>query len=154
MESIEKLRERCDFLDGNLCDGCSKKLHLIADEIEAEIAVNYLELPVDADGVSIHMGDMLVLPNSDYPPMEVVGISFDGNDWFFDGSVTMSFMGLGGHYNTAGWKHVKPRTLEDVLRDCCDEYYKACKSEYAVNLADIHRKYAAEIRELLGGEAE
>ena len=37
MKSIDKLRKWCDFLVGSSCDGCSKTLHLIADEIETEV---------------------------------------------------------------------------------------------------------------------
>ena len=70
IKSLEKLRSRIllkdIFVRGERmsdndeaykrANGYANKL---ADEIEAEIAEKYMELPVDADGVPIHVGDML-----------------------------------------------------------------------------------------------
>lgn len=53
-----------------------------------------------------------------------------------------------------GDTEVKPRTIEDVLFECGDEYHKALKSDYTFDPADIFRKYADEISELIGGGAE
>lgn len=117
------------------------------------LSERYMLLPVDADGVPIRVGDVL---------------ECDANG--YEGTFTVFAVGnksaIGNHEiewikgNPDKWfhiasycHHVKPRTLEDVLRDCCDEYYKAYKSEYAINLADIYRKYADEIRKL-GGDTE
>lgn len=47
--------------------------------------------------------------------------------------------------------HVKPRTIEDVLRDCCDEWNEHCGDDWEQG---VYVKYAAELRELMGGDAE
>lgn len=118
----------------------------IAKLIEEEISDNYMRLPVDADGVPIHLYDKLLkstgAAESTYG--EVVGISDDSV--FFNAK-----QGWESNWSKCT-RHVKPRTLEDVFRDCCDEYHEACKSEYTMNPADIYRKYADEARELLGGD--
>ena len=60
-----------------------EQLHDIADAIEAEIAERFMELPVDADGVPIHIGDTLLkstgAPKASYG--DVVGVS-DDSVWF------------------------------------------------------------------------
>lgn len=66
-----------------------EKWRKIADEIEAEIAERFMELPVDADGVPIHVGDELSVPMEDftYETAEAIGISpdsvlfFNGKNW-------------------------------------------------------------------------
>lgn len=112
--------------------------------IQDEVDYRYMELPVDADGVPIHVGDTLQLGDT---RGEVVALTYcpsNGKlpwEWQCD---------TGDWYNTAFARHVRPRTVEDVL----DDFSKSlgCKSI----LADIKRKaiakYAAELRELLGGE--
>lgn len=112
----------------------------IADEIQAEIAERFMPMPVDADGVPIYVGDILDAPKGEeYGVVEVVELTFDGEDWYFKGEVPLSFMGLAGYFNTAGWRHYhKPRTIEDVLLDA--GVSKACVEDVA-----------AELRELMGG---
>ncbi|MBQ1449375.1 MAG: hypothetical protein IIZ12_00360, partial [Eggerthellaceae bacterium] len=111
----------------------------------------------DADGVPIQIGDVLELPGmDDYYPSEVVRLIYDGfeDEWFFDGEVLGSFTGQVGHYDTAGWVHyVKPRTLEDVLVDMLEDAVGYSDAHTDVSLVAVE-KYADEIRELLGGDAE
>lgn len=66
--------------------------------------------PRDADNVPIEIGDMLVLQHEVWEkPYEVLSISFDGNDWFFDSNE--------GRFNVAGWHHYHASIVEDVLRE-------------------------------------
>lgn len=62
LESVEKLRG----MRGNMAtyEDLIRECCVIADEIEREISERYIELPVDADGVPIHVGD--VLETSEY----------------------------------------------------------------------------------------
>lgn len=143
MESIEKLRTAAR----NMAKGRNLEHHeecnlllLIADEIEAEIAERYMKLPVDADGVPIHEGDLM--DSNAFGVVEVEGfihgaVAF----WIYDPQPA--------HVATspANLLHHKPRTLEDVLRDCCNEWNKHLSSDWE---AGVYAKYAAEIRELLG----
>ncbi|MBQ9002153.1 MAG: hypothetical protein IJ087_09900 [Eggerthellaceae bacterium] len=152
MESIEKLR---DYANEHIING--PLMNAMVDGIEREIAERYMELPVDADGVPIRVGDYLQLGES---RGEVVALTYcpsNGKlpwEWQCD---------TGDWYNTAFARHAKPRTLEDVLRDVvtlCANMWKDEKSAFRYydvgnvmesgNIAD----FAAEIRDLLGGDTE
>ena len=169
MKSIDKLRKTLKdctkdagvepdkfdtyWITADACD------HLI-DEIEAEIAERYMLQPVDADGVPIRIGDVLDPPkgSEEYGRLMVTELTYDGEDWYFKGEIPASFTGQAGYFNVIGFAHVKPRTLEDVLR----EYGKAYHAHMADNYMNydgtdeqVVEKYADEIRELLlGGDAE
>ena len=135
MESIEKLRWRVKT--GTLSADCEKELYAIADEIEAEIAERYMLLPVDAEGVPIHVGDTVTIP-SQGKPMDVVAISSD-KLWFKYASCAYDWdSALCAH-------HVKPRIVEDVLRDMLYEAADACVDGNA-KIEDCIAKYAAELR--------
>ena len=154
MKTIDTLHEWCNFLGDDPCDGCAKQLHLMASEIEAEIAERYMELPVDADGVPIRPDDLMACT------------AFDTND--FDGKEHVMAVGNGFWVDKDGCTHipsethhVKPRTLEDVLEDYVVEYQtRHARSEFGAehfDHVDVHemvKRCADEIRELLGGDAE
>lgn len=141
MESIEKLRTAAR----NMAKGRNLEHHeecnlllRIADEIEAEIAERYMKLPVDADGVPIHEGDLM--DSNAFGVVEVEGfihgaVAF----WIYDPQPA--------HVATspANLLHHKPRTLENVLEDMLIE-----KDETDLCSMGLIAKYAAEIREVLG----
>lgn len=158
IKALEKLRKL------TICDRGEKHTAYldagdIADEIEAEIAERFMELPVDADGVPIKPGDIMQF--RDDAPVRVDSI---GNSKCYVGDFGW-FGGNGGFYGKGTLKccrHVKPRTLEDVLRDVvslCANTWKDEKSAFRYydvgnvmesgNIAD----FAAEIRELMGAES-
>lgn len=117
-------------------------LNDIADEIEAEITANYMRLPVDADGVPIHVGDAITLPNGSRD--KVCFITIREHDTVF---------------NERGWvpsqcTHVKPRTLEDVLNEFGIAAARELNADpYGYGISDkTIAKCVSEIRELLGGE--
>ena len=117
-------------------------LNRIADEIESEIAEHYMELPVDADGVPIRVGDKLEYRGLTFDAFSVAeDVVFRECD-FKSGRYTVDV------YDHSDVRHVKPRTLEDVLADF------AADVENDRNTIETARKYADEIRELLGGDAE
>jgi len=133
----------------------------IADAIEREIQERYMKLPVDADGVPIRPGDMLEYDYGDISGKHAVialiyddsrRMDFDGGIWDFefdddvDGNDTRVVNCMSDFYSCN--RHVKPRTLEDVLHDFA---YKVC--DLSVDECEI-AKYADEIRELLAGDAE
>lgn len=119
MESIEKLREslkdctseagvepnRFDtyWITARACD-------MLIDEIEAEIAERYMLLPVDADGVPIHVGDRLT--NINKPSDEYIVAGVNGEKLFVYGGRAFIC--------ASQCRHVKPRTIDDVLRDLVD----------------------------------
>lgn len=165
MESIDKLRKTLKdctkeagiepnkfdtyWITADACD------HLI-DEIEAEIERDYMRLPVDADGVPIHVGDVLDPPkgSEEYGRLMVTELTYDGEDWYFKGEIPASFTGQAGYFNVIGFTHAKPRTLEDVLRDVWEEALDYAKSDIWRNPDEVFAERADEIRELLGGDAE
>jgi len=80
MSGIKAL-ERLRMLGSNVCwriGGWPKHpedmANEIADAIQAEIAERYMKLPVDADGVPIHVGDVLESTNAFKKWCVVVGI--------------------------------------------------------------------------------
>ena len=105
----------------------------IIGNIEAEIAANYLELPKDADGVPIRVGDAIMLPNGNRDDVRFITIRK------YDTVL-----------NERGWvpsqcTHVKPRTLEDVIEGAINT---AFGNEASVS--DIAKKSADEIRAMQG----
>lgn len=169
IKALEELREKLErdtskaklyptapikhaFAEGVTIEG----YRALADAIEAEIAERFMELPVDADGVPIKPGDIMQF--RDDAPVRVDSI---GNSKCYVGDFGW-FGGNGGFYGKGTLKccrHVKPRTLEDVLNDCADEISEKRGIAPELNRDtptrnEIVDKYADEIRELLRGDAE
>ena len=128
LESIEKLRNRVNPM-------MPLNAEIIASEIEREIAEKYIELPVDADGVPIHIGDEM--ENGEYRG-KVTDMSWDGHFCHvYHGSIAIA---------PCDYTHVEPRTVEDVLRDCCNEWNEHCGDDWE---SGVYAKYADELRELI-----
>ena len=154
IKALEKLRTAAR----NMAKGRNLENHeecnlllIIADEIEAEIEREWMRLPVDADGVPIRVGDKLECHANGY-----------------DGEFTVFAVGddvaVGNHdiewvrRNPSKWLHVaqhcvhvKPRTLEDVLREMLD------REGDGIGLREFNRDfdafvehYADEIRAMFG----
>ena len=138
MKSIDKLREYtlCDKGEELTAYFSSKE---IADEIEAEIAANYLELPIGLDHEPIHVGDICEMNGERF---EVRQLKTDGDCWW-------AVARIGECYLTWYCRHVKPRTLEDVIEGAINAAF-GNEAPFSV----IAKKAADEIRELLGGDAE
>lgn len=140
MESIEKLRK---YADGFVTVQTHDDLMGIIDEIEAEIAERYMELPVDADGVPIHVGHLIEYGFKG-ERLEVTHIGLTKH-----GDPTIAYRRPNGTLDSScigsECRHVKPRTVEDVLEDMLIE-----KDETDLCTWGFISKYADEIRELLG----
>ena len=157
MKSIENLREyvdkqRDEYNNHNV--SFVWQLSTIADEIEAEIADNYMRLPVDADGVPIHVGDVMTLRHG--KTCEVVAVSetqFTGKKVGSENCVC--------HANLH--RHVKPDPLKELLNDHLQEREKIVRKLEGslITLGEAESEedacdklFAERIRELLGGDAE
>lgn len=163
MESIDKLREyvdkqRDEYNNHNV--SFVWQLSTIAEEIEAEIAERYMELPVDADGEPIHMGDTVEgelvfddvtakgtvttyhIHDNDEPDTVYIKVDCGNGTWTIKELIIKRC------------HHIKPRTLEDVLRDVWQEALDYAKSDMWRNPDEVFAERADEIRELLGGDAE
>ena len=134
MRSIEKMRDEL-----RICETCGSRPTIAAmanyaDEIEHEIAERYMELPVDVDGVPWHLGDITENGN------RINGMVFDSKGWYFTN--TLNDIDPSIHH------HAKQRTIEDVLKEVMAETQLAVNPNY-----EIVARYAAELRELTGGDA-
>lgn len=168
MESIDKLRE----YGHECCARMDDTVHDLADEIEAEIAERYMELPLDADGVPIRPGDRLEYDYGDTSGTRtVVAIIYDGSrradidggawDFQFDddeyGEDTRVVNSMRDFYSCN--RHAKPRTLEDVLasyRFDAQSIYEDPRlngNQRVDELEALDGKVAAEIRELMEVDA-
>ena len=129
MESLAWLREwwrdRFPVMDARL--GSEFREHV--DAIEGEVAERYVDLPIDADGIPWHVGDMTENGNV------VNGMTIDFHGWHFTG--TRNDIDPAIH-----WHYVPKPTVEDVLRDyasrilivgCIDEEDELV-AEYAAKL--------------------
>lgn len=113
----------------------------MVEAVEHEVAEKFCELPVDADGVLIHVGDM-VQGLVDGGPVQHLELWDDG--WV----VVFEFApGQFTRYSGDAVRHAKPRTLEDVLRDYACDFADSNGPDYD---EEITRRYADEIRELMG----
>ena len=139
MESIEKLRKMDDgelIALGNGQYGRDYRHNSIANEIEREIAERYIEQPFDRDGVPIKVGETCYDIDTG-EPFEVSSIEWNGLCWSAWSKPETRHI-----YNRIS--HVKPRTIEDVLKDCAESW------EYVsdANKADLLAKYADELRSM------
>lgn len=153
IESIEKLREslkdctseagvepnRFDtyWITARACD-------MLIDEIEREIAEKYMELPVDADGVPIRVGDHMECDGEAFTVCAVApGQVHRWKVGIIGKSETVSIA-----YPPCQCRHVKPRTIEDVLVDMLETAVGYSDAHTEVSLVAVE-KCADEIRELM-----
>lgn len=152
MESIDKLLSRLRAMDADnlVADGNGVytpdvRHHIISAEIKREISERYMELPVDADGVPLRYEDYVESTEDVlHRKWHVVGYSLCGveclletDDEEYEKIETI---------RTSWLRHVKARTIEDVLEDFgieCDEQYPDKPRRELIN------EYASEIRGLL-----
>lgn len=119
----------------------------------------HMPLPLDADGVPIHIGDVVEYvydPPQDQPMFEVSGLGAKGTLFYTPRGETHARKTTSAEVV----RHVTPRTIEDVLEDYVVEYQtRHARSEFGAehfDHVDVHemvKRCADEIRELMGGDA-
>lgn len=118
----------------------------------------YMRLPVDADGVPIHVGDEIQFRNDSPITVDSIGTSrVYKSDWGFFGS-------NGGFYGQGTMKnvhHVKPDSFKELLDDVSKGVICYPRERVTKYLEDNHSIGEAvmldvrdRLRELLGGDAE
>lgn len=146
LESIVKLRELRDEAARKMVDNprwvCARAEE-IADEIEREIAERYMELPKDADGVPVRIGDKMTNINKPSDEYTVTSITESGCRVYGD----CAFI------KTSQLRHIKPRTVEDVLEEFLRASADVC-AEANCELEEQIARYADELRDLIkeGGD--
>lgn len=160
MESIEKLRSAESFSelaisiigDDNSFRSVQEFWCALADEIEAEIAERYIELPVDADGVPIRIGDLVTNPFFE-GSREVRSLTKEQGSPYWHLGVDE------GEVTAHTCRHAKSRTVEDVLLEFIKSYHEAEENpnyysllQRSVTVAAIVKKYADELREMTGAK--
>jgi len=149
-DRIEAIADRIDAEhERAVMSAMNDALYHANDESMAELG--WVRLPKDADGVPIHVGDVLNPPAGceDYAPLLVMRLTYDGyeNEWFFDGDAG-GFCGMvGEHMDVAGWTHHHAPTVEDVLHEFVGK--ALCVSDL-VGEDELVTEYAAKVREVLG----
>lgn len=137
MRSVDKLREKIRLDVNNPWSDLKGDLLSLVDKVEAEIEERYMELPVDADGVPIRVGDKLEYRELTFDAFSVAEDVVFRECGFESGRYTVDV------YDHSDVRHHNPRTLEDVLADF------AAEVENDRNTIETARKYADEIRELM-----
>ena len=133
IKALDKLRELATGTHSYISNG---RVLEFVNEIEQEIAERYIELPLDADGVPIHVGDKMRFCDFN---VQCAAVSPE-HIYYWD------------EYSNGHWvkgrecRHYKPRTVEDVLRDCCNEWNKHCGDEWE---SGVYVKYTEEIRGMM-----
>lgn len=141
LESLERLR-KYELFDRGIELSAYMPSDKLADEIQAEVDERYMLLPVDADGVPIHVGDEVVCS---YGVDEVEGVHperiflLHENEWLC----------VQAQYK----KHHKPRTLEEVLGEFSARVLNS-GHQWGLDAQGTIAEYADELRKLIGGGAQ
>lgn len=104
--------------------------------------VDYIPLPVDADGVPIHVGDKLTDGEYRFTVHELA--TFGDGSWSIRNED-------GNAWAACDVTHHNTPTVEDVLREFADRVCNSCH-QWGLDAADTIAEYAARLR-LAGGDA-
>lgn len=125
----------------------------ICDEIDHELESEYVKLPVDADGVTLHIGDDVTL----YGPYDykVRGISF------YDDRVCVSYRsehGCGSDL-ASRFHHYRKPTVGDLLYSygqSCVRASNECATDAdrETMLANLRKEYEAKVREVISDDRD
>ena len=154
LESLDKLDTWIKRHDPSMRGHGLQALEGIRDAIQAEVDERYISLPVAADGLPIRVDDVLEYDYGDGNcGRNTVEALIYTDRWDFE------FLGECGDtrnvYSMSDFFecniHVKPRTVEDVLRDVWKEALDYAKNDIWRNPDEVFAERADELRELMGG---
>lgn len=135
MNSIEKLRNELDARckDGLVPLSQTRELWSFIDEIKREVEERYVELPTDADGAPIHIGDKIT--EGGYSAVHTVKRM---NFFSEDGWSIHTDIGFIEQPENAVIHHYQPPTVEDVLEKALNKAASLDRNEgYWPSAADI-----------------
>ena len=113
LKSVERLLGfvgDMNAIDGDWLDGWNRAV-LATEKIEKEVSERYMELPLDADGVPIRVGDVLSYGDYKFKVFELAA--------FGDGSWSIRNED-GNAWAACDVTHYHKPTVENVLRDMLD----------------------------------
>lgn len=117
-----------------------KSLTAIADRIDAALRERYIELPMDADGVLIHIGDRMEHIELGYV-LEVIAVG------------VVCFIAWNTHlnrycqYDSKLFRHHHKPTIEDVLEEFASAYDRiGGEDEEHQKYLDLIAEYAAKLQ--------
>ena len=124
------------------------------DEIEQELADRYMELPLDADGVPIHVGDVLIGSTVSGKKKKRYARGIGLGTVLYDTDETDE---VGEILNPCMVCHAKPRTVEGAVRDFVNSVVTFKGSRDGIPIVgiddslwrDYFDAFADEIRELM-----
>lgn len=149
MESLDKLRRCFDNYAILTTEIAKKVVRDLADEIEKEIEERCVLLPLDKDGVPIHIGDKMV----DHEKNRFVVSEID-----YSASCVCVFgitSGVGNLYRPSEIVHYHEPTVEEVLEEYRVRYYdlvtdmeckKITNEEYVRGISELATEYAAKLQ--------
>ena len=151
LKSVERLLEfvgDMNAIDGEWLDGWNRAVLATVEKIEKEVAERYVELPKDADGEYIHIGDVMdsrVDYLFDGKPFTVRALVLCEDGWeVADGR-------FGNRYEPDSLRHHHAPTVEDVLQKLLEQAVGYSDAHTTVAL-DAIAEYAEKLR--LAGDAE
>lgn len=133
---------------------CIPKPEGIRDMVLKAVDERFMELPVDADGVPIRVGDMIEYEgDEDTYTLHARGV------YVYDNGIVAVMNERLGIWLPENCHHVKPRTLEDIVIEYRLKAYnlyadsEMSGEERVEEFKTLDADVAAEIRELLGVDA-
>ena len=121
-------------IDGEWLDGWNRAVLATVEKIEKEVAERYMELPLDADGVPIRVGDVLTDVEYKFKVFELAA--------FGDGSWSIRNED-GNAWAACDVTHHHTPTVEDVLREFA---LAVCKDDALTIRKDVVDEYAAKLQ--------
>jgi len=112
-------------IDNEWLDGWNRAVLATVEKIEQEVSERFMELPVDADGVPVHVGERVQLIGNDPSTVSHMSLADDGWRVYvkYDGGVGT------GSGEPKRIRHYHEPTVEDVLREFADEVYADTENE-------------------------
>lgn len=140
MKISDEIREWCDVHCG---EECGEYLGLLADRIDREL----IELPRDADGVPIHVGDTVYLESGS--KADVKSIEFSQGEH----SIVFTVRGKGFLPSPKYLSHERPDSLNRIADELDEQAGSLTKDGYRWQEDAIH-DFADRIRKLAEKEEE
>lgn len=145
-DELRKIATKTECANGRCEKLYRGDLEHIADRIDAELAERYVELPKDADGVPIRVGDVMEFSAFEIEKPVTRMVDGIGQGVFF------AWCGERGYqqHEAKRYRHHHAPTVEDVLREMLDSLDLDPTSH--VDTGAVVAEYAAKLR--LAGDGE